>query len=90
MEVYTPKQIFIRFRALLDSSVHFLTANIKGEWTEYNYSIDIIHTSIGKVIDAFKEQNIDAEYLGKSKAIKDNKGEITLLKKKCLFFKLHK
>ena len=61
---------------------------IKGEWVRYDYSIDVPHTVVNKVLEGLNGQGIDAEYLGKSKVVKIN-GDIRQLNKRFLFFRFN-
>jgi hypothetical protein len=66
-----------------------MEAKIKGEWTSYNYAIDCSHTALEIVKQGLKEEGYEVQYLGKSKAIKIG-GEVQQLKKRSLFFNIHK
>jgi hypothetical protein len=66
-----------------------LETKIKGVWVDYNYAINCNHTALPIIQNALKKNGFHSEFLGKSKAIKID-GEIKLLKRRTLFFKIEK
>ena len=63
-----------------------MKTKIKGEWVEFDYSIDALYNDPEKVVKLLKDAGFDYEYLGKSRVFMSD-GKIRHLRKKHLFFK---
>ncbi len=63
-------------------------ANIKGVWTEFDYSIDSIHTAKDVILEELKVNGHNAVYLGSSKTVMRSNGKIEPLNRRFLFFNL--